>query len=131
LATAFQEIEASGAGAIGIATAAPDQAQALIDGGIPFPLLLDREMRTYDALGIGRQSLLGFISDYRGWGRWMRGFLRNRRQGRITADYSVLSGVAIADAEGEIVWIHRGEGLGDYPRLERVLARLRELTGSV
>ena len=81
----------------------------------------------YDALGLGRLSLARFLFDARGWGRYLRSLAAVRRQGLITAHYSVLSGVALTDAAGEVRYVHRATGLGDYPPVDELIGRLREL----
>lgn len=127
MATAHDEVRAAGGAAVGIGTAAAYQARGLLKRGHPFPLWLDPERRVYDALGLGRLSLARFLFDARGWGRYLRSLAAVRRQGLITAHYSVLSGVALTDAAGEVRYVHRATGLGDYPPVDELIGRLREL----
>lgn len=115
---------------IGIGTAAPFQARRLMDGSIPFELLLDPQRRLYEALGLRTQSLGRFVFNLRAWLRWVRSFLV-RGQGRITGHYSVLPGVAIVDATGDVAYLYRGSGLGDYPDLDEVLDRLQGATRNI
>jgi hypothetical protein len=124
LASARTDIEALGATIIGVGPQAPRQAARLLADGYPFPLLLDPAYNLGNALGLGRQSLVGYLFNLRAWARWLWAFLSNRRQGKITGHYSNLPGTAIVDATGEVHWVHRGTGLGDHPPVERILHRL-------
>jgi hypothetical protein len=49
-------------------------------------------------------------------------------QGLISvADALRTPGVVIIDPQGRLGWIHRGETLGDYPPVRRVIAELQRL----
>ena len=127
LASARTELDEIGAAAIGVGPQAPDQAARLLANGYTYPLLLDPDYNVGNALGVGRQSLARYLFNLRAWGRWLWAFLTNRRQGRITGHYSNLPGTAVVDAAGEVHWVHRGTGLGDYPPVERILRELAKL----
>lgn len=43
------------------------------------------------------------------------------------ADALRTPGVVIIDPQGRLGWIHRGETLGDYPPVRRVIAELQRL----
>jgi len=120
----LDEIHRAGGGALGIGPAAPYQAVLLERSQISFPLLLDPERRVATALGLGRQSLLRFVFDVRGWWRWLRAMLGGARQGAITAGWQELPAVAVLDAGGSLRWLHRGRFVGDYPPLSTVLRHL-------
>ena len=124
MASARTEIEALSATVIGVGPKAPHQAAKLSADGYPYSLLLDPDYNLGTALGVGRQSLAGYLLNLRAWGRWLWAFLTNRRQGKITGHYSNLPGTAIVDATGEVHWVHRGTGLGDHPPVERILHQL-------
>jgi len=124
LASARTDIEALGASVIGVGPKAPPQAARLLADGYPFPLLLDPYYNLGTAIGVGRQSLAGYLFNLRAWARWLWAFLTNRRQGKITGHYSNLPGTAIVDATGEVHWVHRGTGLGDHPPVKRILRQL-------
>ena len=59
----------------------------------------------------------------RGWWNYARALARGNRQGRII-EPNQLPGLALLDADGRAVWVHRGRALGDYPSIEQVLAQL-------
>ncbi len=61
--------------------------------------------------------------------RWVRAFLRHRRQYRITGHYSEVPAVAIVSAAGTVEWLHRGRSVGDYPALAGVLQHLGQEHG--
>ncbi|MBK5288690.1 MAG: AhpC/TSA family protein [Acidimicrobiia bacterium] len=106
--------EAAEVDVIVVATGAGWQAERLMDEGMPFECLVDPEAALYRALDIGRV----------GWGEWLRpttirryvaAFRRGGRQGRITGDWRRLSGVVLLDPARRVRWIHRSDGVGDYP----------------
>ena len=109
---------------IGVGPKAPDQAARLLADGYPFPLLLDPDYHLGTAVGVGRQSLARYLFNLRAWARWLWAFVTNRRQGRITGHYSNLPGTAVVDASGEVHWVHRGTGLGDYPKVRHIVREL-------
>ncbi|MBT8165221.1 MAG: redoxin domain-containing protein [Acidimicrobiia bacterium] len=128
MASAKPEIEALGATVVGVGPKAPFQAAKLANNGYPYPLLLDPDYLLGTAIGVGRQSLAGYLFNLRAWGRWLWAFLTNRRQGKITGHYSNLPGTAIVDAQGQVHWVHRGTGLGDYPPINRILRELEAIS---
>jgi hypothetical protein len=118
------DIEAIGATAIAVGGSAPHQARALAAEGSWFPCLLDPQKRVYDALDLG---FLGFgLLNPIGCWRYLRGFFRGARQGRVS-DPNQAPGVAILDARGVARWIWRGSTVADYPRLPEALARLKSM----
>lgn len=108
---------------------APHQAAYLVASGYPYPLLLDPDYNLGSALGVGRQSLAGYLFNLKAWVRWLWAFVTNRRQGKITGHYSNLPGTAVIDGSGEVHWVHRGTGLGDHPPVHRILQQLTESEG--
>ena len=119
------EVEDAGAASIGVSVGAAHQARWLAEEqGIRFPLLLDPERRVHDALGLPRKWWVAL--NPRGWWNYARAIARGNRQGRII-EPNQLPGLAVLDAEANAVWIHRGRALGDYPKLDRVLAEVARL----
>lgn len=123
---AHPAIEKLGAQVVAVGTGASFQARRLMEGGMPFPCLVDPEARLYRVLGIGRVGLREVLSPamYRNyWRAWRRG----NRQGQVTGDPRRLSGVIIADSAGRLCWRHVAGTIGDYPAVATVLDRLRRL----
>ncbi len=130
LAAAHPRIAARGGAIVGVAPAAAYQARHLMATSIPFPLYLDPGGALHDALGIRRQGLLRYLGNLPAWWRWLRAFLRHRRQGRVTGHHAILPGIAVVDRDAEVTFVHRGTGLGDYPPLDEVLAALERTIGN-
>lgn len=123
---AHAAIEALGVRVIAVGTGSTEQARRLMEGGTPFPCLVDPHAALYRALGFGRVGWrtaldLGTYANY--WRAWRRG----ARQGSITGDPRQLSGVALLDAERRLRWRHASRTIGDYPPLPDVLSTLRHL----
>ena len=119
-------IEALGARVIAVGTGSAAQARHLIDTGMPFPCLVDADMRLYRALDlrrVGLRTVLDPATYLNYWRAWRRG----ARQGDVTGDPRQLSGVALLDADGRLRWRHVSRTIGDYPPLPDVLAALRRL----
>jgi hypothetical protein len=125
---AYPAILKLGARAVAVGTGAEFQARRLMDGGVPFPCLVDPDAALYGALGIGRVGLRAILDPamYRNyWRAWRRG----SRQGGLTGDPRRLSGVAIVDADGRLRWRRVALTIGDYPPVSAVLDQLRRLVG--
>jgi len=127
-ASLHPEIVAGGGAVVAVAPAAPYQARHLAST-TPYPLLLDRDEAITRRLRFRRRTLGEFLFDLRAWGRWLRALLRHRRQGRITGHHGAVPGVVIVDGTGDVVWVHEGTGIGDYPPPEEILAALDRLLG--
>lgn len=104
-----------------VAVATGTRAQAAhLQPEYPFPLLVDSERTLYTALGLHRLGLGDWLKPET-WRHYVGPLRRGwRRQGRITAP-SQLGAALVADSAGNIVFIHRMRGLGDYPSVERVI----------
>jgi hypothetical protein len=123
---AHPTIEALGARVIAVGTGSLAQARRLMDGGLPFPCLVDAEARLYDLLGFPRLGwrVLLTPATYRNyWRAWRRG----ARQGEITGDPRRLSGVAVVDPGGRLRWRYAARTVGDYPPPAEVIAEVRRL----
>lgn len=129
LATVYESIAESGCSVIGLAPATGYQAKRLMDESIPFPLFIDRNHAVGKRLGVGRQTLFHFLFSVRGWLRYLKAFLAGNWQRRMTGHYSNLPAICVVDAFGDVTYMYRGSGLGDYPPLEDVLDALAT-TGS-
>lgn len=121
-------VEALGGRVIGVATGADYPARQLMEGGIPFPLLVDRDRNLHRALGLDHIRWYRFLQPAT-WRRYLRAS-RGARQGRLTGDLRQAPGVAVIDTERRLRYFHPGTTLGDYPPLEEVLAALRGIAAS-
>ena len=117
-------IAALGARVIAVGTGSREQARRLLEGGIPFPCLVDPDRHLYRALGLGRVGLSTLV-DLATYANYWRAWRRGARQGHVTGDPRQLSGVALLDAGGRLGWRHVSRTIGDYPALAVVLAELR------
>ena len=127
LSERLDELHSRGAAALGVSVGADYQARWLIDEkGVAFPLLIDPERRVYDALELPRRWWV--VLNPRGWWIYLRAILRGNRQGRII-DPIQLPGLAVLDRDARAVWVYRGNALGDYPPIDRVLSELDRLNG--
>lgn len=118
----YAEVEAAGGAALGVSVGAPNQARWLMEErGVRFPLLVDPDRHVYDALELPRRWWVSL--NPKGWWNYARALLRGRRQGRIIEPHQ-LPGLAVLGSGAEVISVHRGRALGDYPQLDRVLAEL-------
>lgn len=125
VAARYDEVEAAGAAALGVSVGADFQARWLMDEqGVGYPLLVDPERAVYDALDLPRKWWVAF--NPKGWWNYAKAIFRGNRQGKII-DPIQLPGLAILDADANVVSVHRGKALGDYPPLDRVLDEIRTL----
>ena len=123
---AHTAIEALGARVVAVGTGSAEQARHLMEGGTPFPCLVDADRRLYHALGLGRIGWTTFVNPATYLNYW-RAWRRGTRQGTVTGDPHQLSGVALLDGEGRLSWRHVARTIGDYPPLPAVLAALRRV----
>jgi hypothetical protein len=128
LASAQAKLADLGVGVVGVGPRAHFQATRLIEEGYPYPLLLDPDYNLAPAIGVGRQSLVRYIFNLRAWLRWVWAFFTHRRQGRVVGHYSNLPGTVLTTKDGEVVWSHRGTGLGDHPPLATILQEAEKLS---
>jgi hypothetical protein len=129
-----QRIDAAGT-ALFIAFDTPKRLRgSLLQGlDVPYPILVDRDRRAYQAWGFERGSVLGIWGDPRVWlryGRELAGGVRLRRPGTDTLQL-VLGGDFVVDPAGTVVYA-RPQQRDDRPpvaelvnALERAAAALR------
>jgi hypothetical protein len=127
LAAVHEATQAKGGSVIGIAPASSDQATYLMNESIPFDLFIDPNQRVSARIGMGKQSLSHFLLSVPGWWRYLKAFFSGNWQRRITGHYSNVPGVCVVDARGEVAYVYRGTGLGDYPPVKTVLDELGSL----
>lgn len=123
-----EQLEDMGIGVIGVGGAADYQARHLMKQGVGFPLLLDPEHRLYHSLNIRRIHWWKLLSVFTWW-RYVRA-ARRARQGRITDHPLQAPGLVILDQSGTVRFLHRGETLGDYPLIRRLLDVARQVADS-
>ncbi|NHZ70619.1 MAG: hypothetical protein GWP18_03155 [Proteobacteria bacterium] len=124
LAAAHPQIVASGGDVIGVAPAASIQARHLMKTSIPFDLFMDKPHALSKRIELGEQSLWHFLFSLKGWWNYLKSFARNRRQGKITQGYRSLPAIMVVNRSGDVMYLHLGTGLADYPALSDVLAEL-------
>lgn len=72
----YQEVEATGARAIGLSVGADFQAAWLVEHyGIPFPLLVDPDRKVYEAIELRRK--LSVVFNPRGWAKYASAISRS------------------------------------------------------
>ena len=125
LEIARSQMEALGYTVVGVGGAADYQARALMADGVGFDLLLDPERHLYDALSVGRFPWWKMLMPGT-WRRYLRA-ARGARQGKITGHPLQSPGLVVLDSDLRIEFVHRGETLGDYPRVESLLEVLAGL----
>ncbi len=121
-------LDAAGVGVVGVGGAADYQARHLMEHGIGFPLLLDRDHRLYDVLDVRHIRWWKMLSPLTWW-KYLRA-ARHARQGRITAHPLQAPGFVILDTDRTVRFLYRGATLGDYPPISEIVAAAQELTRS-
>ena len=124
LATVHSDIVERGGDVIGVAPAADYQATHLMETSIPFDLYLDPDHTLSEHLDLGKQSLWGFLFNFKAWWNYITALAHHHRQGRITQSYTVLPAVVVLEPAGSVAYLYRGTGIADYPPLDEVLAAL-------
>lgn len=113
------ELARGGVDVVGVGRAADYQATYLAEHGITYPLLLDPDEALYRAIGLGRFPWWKVLAP----GTWLR-YVRaakGARQGRITNHPLQSPGVVILDPDRSVVFVFRGETIGDYPPVRDVV----------
>ncbi len=128
MAAVHDEVQDLGAQVIGVGPASSHQAKRLMDTTVQYQLLLDPNGHVAAALGQRRQPLLLYVFNLRAWLRWIRSFVRTRRQFRITGHYSEVPAVAVVAPGGDLRWVHRGRSIGDYPDVDDAIVALQRNT---
>ena len=119
-----------GASPIAIGGSADFQARWLAsERGVTMPLPLDPDhlLRTV----VGAERPLGLrMADPRGIAFYARSVARGNRPKRITRDTVRAPGVVILGPDLEVLWVHVGTRIGDYPPLEEVIDEVRVLASA-
>lgn len=111
---------------IGIGPTADYQAQALLDQGMPFPLLLDPDNLLRTAVGADdRFSIRELLNPQAAVTYWRAA----RQRGNSDPDWSQTTErpvVLVLDERLDVTWTYIGKKLGDYPSVDRILTALDE-----
>ncbi len=126
LESARSGLDADSLRIVGVGKAADYQATYLMQNGIGYELLLDPEEHLYHALQLRRFGWWMML-DPRMWWRYLRS-LRSSRQGKITNHPLQSPGVVILDEALTVIYLHRGESIGDYPPVDEVIRAARKLS---
>jgi len=119
-----------GASVVGVAGSAAYQARWLRDSkGVGLPLLLDPDERVRSVADLGNLSTTSWVKP-KGWKNYLGSMQRGFRPQIPTADALKAPGIVIFDKDFEILWVHRGETLGDYPPIDDLVMKVQELAGS-
>ncbi|MDX1510327.1 MAG: redoxin domain-containing protein [Nitriliruptorales bacterium] len=124
----LDELRGAGVSVAAISARAAHQARWLRDEqGVRYPLLLDPEHELCRAIDLGRFRPWEIVKPkvYRNYlpafrRRWVTRDDTRSRQG-VPADPFQLPGVVVVDGERRLLFVHRGEGLGDYPPIEELI----------
>jgi AhpC/TSA antioxidant enzyme len=119
-----QRIDAAGT-AIFVAFDPPQRLrESLLDGlDVPYPILVDRDRRAYQAWGLGRGSVLGIWGDPRVWVRYAGELARGVRLRRPGTDTLQLGGDFVVDPGGSVVYA-RPQRRDDRPPVAELLGAL-------
>jgi len=78
---------------------------------------------------LGNLSTTSWVKP-KGWKNYLGSMQRGFRPQIPTADALKAPGIVIFDKDFEILWVHRGETLGDYPPIDDLVMKVQELAGS-
>lgn len=124
------ELDGLGAQVVGVGAREDFQARKLGSDGFPFPLLLDPEDQVRAALGSAERFSPARLLDPRGAMPYLKAVRRAGKFFDITlAQATQHPGVAVVNADLEVVWSYVGQRLGDYPPHALVLDELRKVAG--
>ena len=96
----------------------------VVDTGLAWPLLVDRERRLYRAYDMQRASLWDLFGPRSLWA-YLRNMAHGRRPRMATDDVHQRGGDVLVDPEGIVRLHHVGDGPADRPPAERLLAVVR------
>ena len=111
-----------------------DQPQRLRDSllhglDVPYPVLVDRDRRAYQAWALGRGSVLGIWGDPRVWVRYAGELARGVRLRRPGRDTLQLGGDFVVDPAGTVVYA-RPQRRDDRPPVAELLRALERAAGA-
>jgi hypothetical protein len=128
LAAVHESVERHGGAVIGLAPAAPFQAERLMAETVPFDLYLDPDQLVSHRIRSGGQSFARFLFNLPAWWRYLKAFFAGHWQRQITGHYSNVPAICVVDADAQVTYAYTGTGIGDYPPLQIVLDALDSST---
>ncbi|MEA2009655.1 MAG: hypothetical protein U9N78_03020, partial [Actinomycetota bacterium] len=112
---------------IAVGGSADHQARWLRDTkGVNMPLLLDPNQEVRAVAGVGDLSAIQ-MSSLGGATNYVKSLVRGFRPQVPTADATKAPGIVVFDSEFNVVWVHHGERLGDYPPIDDLVERIGSL----
>jgi hypothetical protein len=125
-----QRIDAAGS-ALFIAFDTPERLHgSLLEGlEVPYPILVDRDRRAYQAWGLERGSVLGIWGDPRVWARYGRALAGGVRLRRPGTDTLQLGGDFVVDPAGTVVYA-RPQQRDDRPPVAELVRTLERATSA-
>jgi peroxiredoxin len=119
-----------GSEVVAIAGSAAYQARWLRDTkDVHLPLLLDPEGRVRAVADLGNLGTTGWVTP-KSWKNYLGSMQRGFRPQVPTSDALKAPGIIIFDRDFSVLWVHRGETLGDYPPIDDLVSKVQELVGS-
>lgn len=113
-----------------IAGSAAYQARWLRDTkGVTLPMLLDADERVRSVAELGNLSATSWVKR-KGWRNYFGSMQRGFRAQIPMSDALKAPGIVVFDRDFSVLWVHRGEALGDYPPIDDLVAKVQELVGS-
>ena len=126
LREAEAELAEIDANVVGVAAKEDYQAQALIDDGMPFPLLLDPEDKVRAIIGTAERMSPVALLRPAGALAYARSLKRARHFALTVSQATQRPATVVLDSEMNIAWSHLGKRPGDYPDVADALEALRQ-----
>jgi hypothetical protein len=89
----------------------------------PFPMLVDRELRSYKAVGLKKGSV-GDVIGPRLWAKGTKILLRGRGMATPKQNPYQLGGVAVVARGGDVLYVHRARNASDFPSIDELLTAI-------
>jgi peroxiredoxin len=121
----YEEFRAKGAEVVVIGMGTPKMAATFgAKLGIPFPLLVDRKLCTYRAMGL-RKGSVGDVVGPKVWARGTRILLRGRGIAVPKQNAYQLGGSAVIGRGGAVRFVHKAKNSSDFPPIDALLAAIQ------
>ena len=92
-------------------------------------LLLDPDEQVRAVAELGNLSTSSWAKA-KGWKNYLGSMQRGFRPQIPTSDALKAPGIIVFDRALSILWVHRGEALGDYPPIDELVRKVQELATS-